>query len=252
MHSIKQFIDSLYSVQNMAKYRKQNLFQAFVFIILLNFIASIPTFFQTQDTINEIQRELIPQLRKVLPEFQIENGLLTTEQIEERIISTDKITIKLSPEQTEADTPMKTTLPELEILKDKVVLKIENQYFEAKYEDMALTFTKDNLISIMDVFEQNVYLIQGLYLFLFFISHLIMLIVQIFLVSFLGYILVKQEKYIVSYQEIWSVSPCALVIPTVFFTIMNLLHLTVPFGTFVFWGSAICIIYQIIKEFPRK
>ena len=112
--------------------------------------------------------------------------------------------------------------------------------------------TKESLLSVIQVLNDNRNMIHAIYMFIFFVSNLIVLVLQVFLISFFGYILMKQEMRTGTYKEIWLVSICAMVIPTVFFSIMDLLQVTVPFALFILWGSAIFILYQIIKEFPKK
>lgn len=254
MNIFKQFVDSLYSAKNMARYRKQSFILTFIFLILLNLIASIPVFFQTKTLISDFQREVIPALQEKTPTFEIKDGQFISEQKEDIVIPTSIVTIKFSSENTSASAPLKTSVPEFEFLKDKMVLKVGTQQTETSYNltSMNINFTNQELLDFIHVLNTNINTVHAIYMMFFFVTSFLMLVLQIFLISFFGYILMRQEMRLATYKEIWLVSTCAIVIPTIFFTIMDLLQVIIPFGSFIFWGSAIFVLYQIIKEFPKK
>lgn len=252
MNIFKQFVDSLYSAKKMATYRKQSLLLASVFIILLNLIASIPTFFQTKDFLNEVENNIIPTLVEQLPDFEIKDGQYIGNDTEEKIIPTNQFTLKFSPGRETATSITDKNSPEIEFLSNKLVIKAAGQETEATYDSIFdMNLTKADFLNYADLLKNNMDAVFAIYMTVFFGSTLVFMIVQIFLISFFGYILMKQEARTATYKEIWLVSVCALVIPTVFFTIFNLLKLTIPLSSFIFWGSAIFVLYQIIKELPH-
>lgn len=253
MNIFKQFADSLYSAKKMATYRKQSLFLTFVFLILLNLVASIPTFLQTKSFLNEAVSTTIPTIIQNLPDFEIKDGKYISEKKEEMVIPTDQVTLKFSPERNTATKVLDKNIFEIEFLAEKLAIKINTQKTEAEYDMIFdVNLKSSDFLTFSEILTKNINAVFSIYISLFFGSNLLFMVIQIFLISFFGYILMKQEKRTATYKEIWLVCTCAMVIPTVFFAVMGLLKLAIPFASFIFWGSAIFILYQIIKELPPQ
>ncbi|PEA85158.1 hypothetical protein COL60_14600 [Bacillus pseudomycoides] len=108
------------------------------------------------------------------------------------------------------------------------------------------TFEKKDIISAIDSIYPILMLVVGIgiYLFQLFISFL-----GVTILAFIGSAMSDQRK--LSYTQIWTLTAYSYTIPTIFFIIMDLLKINVPWSFLLYTAIILIVLYLTIKEIPK-
>lgn len=248
MSVFTQLVKSLYSPKDMALFRFQKIGKTILYIMLLCLIATIPKTFTfgnfTQDVVSTVHQSI----EKDLPDFKIENGELHAD-VKEPIIKEDgNFVFVFDPNAT--DTTAYANKQGVFVLKDKVVSINNNQTQSQSYSDFGNgTFEKKDIkdiISAIDSIYPILMLVVGIviYLFQLFISFL-----GVTILAFIGSAMGGQRK--LSYKQVWALTAYSYTIPTIFFMIMDLLKINVPWSFLLYTAIILIVLYLTIKEIPK-
>ncbi|MBJ8028155.1 DUF1189 domain-containing protein [Bacillus cereus group sp. N21] len=248
MSVFTQLVKSLYSPKDMALFRFQKIGKTILYIMLLCLIATIPKTFTfgnfTQDVVSTVHQSI----EKDLPDFKIENGELHAD-VKEPIIKEDgNFVFVFDPNAT--DTTAYANKQGVFVLKDKVVSINNNQTQSQSYSDFGNgTFEKKDIkdiISAIDSIYPILMLVVGIviYLFQLFISFL-----GVTILAFIGSAMGGQRK--LSYKQVWTLTTYSYTIPTIFFMIMDLLKINVPWSFLLYTAIILIVLYLTIKEIPK-
>ncbi|PEK21808.1 hypothetical protein CN568_17275 [Bacillus pseudomycoides] len=248
MSVFTQLVKSLYSPKDMALFRFQRIGKTILYIMLLCLIATIPKTFTfgnfTQDVVSTVHQSI----EKDLPDFKIENGELHAD-VKEPIIKEDgNFVFVFDPNAT--DTTAYANKQGVFVLKDKVVSINNNQTQSQSYSDFGNgTFEKKDIkdiISAIDSIYPILMLVVGIviYLFQLFISFL-----GVTILAFIGSAMGGQRK--LSYKQVWTLTAYSYTIPTIFFMIMDLLKINVPWSFLLYTAIILIVLYLTIKEIPK-
>ncbi|CAI8745110.1 DUF1189 domain-containing protein [Bacillus pseudomycoides] len=248
MSVFTQLVKSLYSPKDMALFRFQKIGKTILYIMLLCLIATIPKTFTfgnfTQDVVSTVHQSI----EKDLPDFKIENGELHAD-VKEPIIKEDgNFVFVFDPNAT--DTTAYANKQGVFVLKDKVVSINNNQTQSQSYSDFGNgTFEKKDIkdiISAIDSIYPILMLVVGIviYLFQLFISFL-----GVTILAFIGSAMGGQRK--LSYKQVWTLTAYSYTIPTIFFMIMDLLKINVPWSFLLYTAIILIVLYLTIKEIPK-
>ncbi|PGE95267.1 hypothetical protein COE80_09350 [Bacillus pseudomycoides] len=248
MSVFAQLVKSLYSPKDMALFRFQKIGKTILYIMLLCLIATIPKTFTFGNFTQDIVSTVHQSIEKDLPDFKIENGELHAD-VKEPIIKEDgNFVFVFDPNAT--DTTAYANKQGVFVLKDKVVSINNNQTQSQSYGDFGNgTFEKKDIkdiISAIDSIYPILMLVVGIviYLFQLFISFL-----GVTILAFIGSAMGGQRK--LSYKQVWTLTAYSYTIPTIFFMIMDLLKINVPWSFLLYTAIILIVLYLTIKEIPK-
>ncbi|WP_439740972.1 DUF1189 domain-containing protein [Bacillus pseudomycoides] len=248
MSVFTQLVKSLYSPKDMALFRFQKIGKTILYIMLLCLIATIPKTFTFGNFTQDIVSTVHQSIEKDLPDFKIENGELHAD-VKEPIIKEDgNFVFVFDPNAT--DTTAYANKQGVFVLKDKVVSINNNQTQSQSYGDFGNgTFEKKDIkdiISAIDSIYPILMLVVGIviYLFQLFISFL-----GVTILAFIGSAMGGQRK--LSYKQVWTLTAYSYTIPTIFFIIMDLLKINVPWSFLLYTAIILIVLYLTIKEIPK-
>ncbi|AIK40720.1 hypothetical protein BG07_3556 [Bacillus pseudomycoides] len=248
MSVFTQLVKSLYSPKDMALFRFQKIGKTILYIMLLCLIATIPKTFTFGNFTQDIVSTVHQSIEKDLPDFKIENGELHAD-VKEPIIKEDgNFVFVFDPNAT--DTTAYANKQGVFVLKDKVVSINNNQTQSQSYGDFGNgTFEKKDIkdiISAIDSIYPILMLVVGIviYLFQLFISFL-----GVTILAFIGSAMGGQRK--LSYKQVWTLTAYSYTIPTIFFMIMDLLKINVPWSFLLYTAIILIVLYLTIKEIPK-
>ncbi|PEJ29455.1 DUF1189 domain-containing protein [Bacillus pseudomycoides] len=248
MSVFAQLVKSLYSPKDMALFRFQKIGKTILYIMLLCLIATIPKTFTFGNFTQDIVSTVHQSIEKDLPDFKIENGELHAD-VKAPIIKEDgNFVFVFDPNAT--DTTAYANKQGVFVLKDKVVSINNNQTQSQSYGDFGNgTFEKKDIkdiISAIDSIYPILMLVVGIviYLFQLFISFL-----GVTILAFIGSAMGGQRK--LSYKQVWTLTAYSYTIPTIFFMIMDLLKINVPWSFLLYTAIILIVLYLTIKEIPK-
>ncbi|SFC51066.1 Maltodextrin utilization protein YvdJ [Bacillus sp. 491mf] len=243
-----QLFKSLYAPKEMALFRFQKIGKTILYIMLLCLLATVPKTILLGDFIHEGINLIDRSIEKDVPDFKIENGELHA-NISKPIIKdeTDFIFV-FDPNAT--DTKAYPNRDGIFILKNKMVSTAQQQTQSFPYSDLGnTTFEKKDakeIVSFIDSISSVAIFLIGIFIYLF---ELFITFLGVSLLAFIGSAMSGVRK--LSYKQVWTLTAYSFTIPTIFFMIMDLLKINVPFSLFIFIGVVLVVLYLTIKEVPR-
>ncbi|MFE8703175.1 DUF1189 domain-containing protein [Cytobacillus sp. FJAT-54145] len=251
MNIFKQLIKSLYSPKDIALFRFQGIGKTILYIFFLTLIAIIPnvSYFSsaiingieaTQNTINE-----------GIPEFEISNGELTSDQAEPITMEQDNFTIIF-------DSTGDITLDELEVSNGLALLKNDfvlvaggniDTYSYSLFTDMILT--KKDISSLVKSMESLLPIILPILVLTIYIFTAGIKFLEVTILALFGLVLKNIMNLKLQYRHMWRMAAYSVTLPTIFFTIMAALQTPVPNGFLINWFVSTIILYLALKEIPK-
>ena len=239
------FKKMFYAIGDFDKYKifaNEELFTSIKYLLKLMLIfVIIATIAITIKTADEVNKG-IQVFKEDFPEFKIENNILTIEGDNKQFIKGDSEGIYGLIIDSESDdiNNIKTETPyqvEIAFLKDKIVLKNSNNVEEnIKYENLAKNYDLNNINkqSILNLFSDSnlskLYLIFALISFLtLFVSYLIKFLIDILLLSIVGFLLSKIVGVNFKYKSIFNMSIYALTLSIILSLIYSIVNLFTGF-----------------------
>lgn len=253
MKIINQFIKSLYSAKDMASYRFQKIGRSILYVFLLSALASIPLVYQLHTLFSDEFLGIKHIIIEELPDFNIEGGTLQTDDPTPITNYSSTFTFVFDPEATEVDSTVNNSDSFFAILKDRVVLRAATQEETLQFSALGTgTFSKSDTIELFTILEEMYPIFMVIMIVIAFLltSFLKFLTVTIF--GYLATLFSKSSGRTISYKQGWNIIAYTLTIPTVFFFIMDLLGITVPYSTSLQTFIVFFLLFLIIREIPQQ
>jgi hypothetical protein len=253
MNVFKQFIKSLYSTQDMATFRFQKIGKTIGYVFILMLIASIPLAIQITSFINTSIAGLNEVVQSEIPDFELKNGKLTS-QIEEPITreadgmyfifdTTDSVTRDDINEYDDA----------VAFYSDHLIIKSMTSVDEVRYESFgAVTLTKEDVSMFADQLSEIAPIAIPIMIIIAYLFFTALKFIGVTVLALIGLIVRNIAKRNLSYRQLWMLSAYAVTIPTIFFAIIDLLEIIVPFSLALYWFVAILVLYLVVKKVPAS
>lgn len=252
MNIFKQFWLSLYSPKDIAKFRFQGIGKTILYVFLLVFISTLPSFIYSTNTVKDGVASFKEAIEHKIPAFEIKNGKLHTEATEPIVQNDPNFDIFFdgTGTLTAKDVEMKTDNG-LALLKSEFVI-IANGTVQAQPYSLfqGFTLTKDDVASFMKQIDGLLIilvLIVGAFTYLFAAG---LKFIEITIIAMVGKLLASTYNPKLQYRHLWIIAAYSVTISTIFFTIMGIFQTSVIGGMFVNWAVTLTMIYLVIKEVP--
>ncbi|MGG2013981.1 DUF1189 domain-containing protein [Bacillus sp. S10(2024)] len=243
-----QLFKSLYAPKEMALFRFQKIGKTILYIMLLCLLATVPKTILFGNFIQEGIHLIDRSVEKDVPDFKIENGELHAD-ISKPIVK-DETDFIFVFDPNRADTKAYPNRDGIFILKDKMVSTAQQQTQSFPYSDFGNTTIEKKDIQEFVSFVDNILPVAifliGIFIYLF---ELFITFLGVTLLAFIGSAISGERK--LSYKQVWTLTAYSYTIPTIFFMIMDLLKVHVPFSLFIFIGVVLIVLYLTIKEVPK-
>lgn len=249
MNIFKQFIVSLYSPKDIATFRLQKIGKTILYVFLLSLIVTIPLFIQFTTFFNKGLTHMEKIVRSDIPDFQIADGMLSSDAKEPVSISQGDLTIVFdSTGSVIAEDIENNTIA---LLQDELVVNMDGVIDRIPYTTLELPLiTKDQLIDFFQVFDTAKPI---LFVILFVIFYLVQSAWNFFkatILALIGLLIKNSLRPTLKFGQLWRLSAYAVTLPTIFFLIMDMFQAQVPFQMIINWGVMIIMLYLSIKEIP--
>ena len=244
--------------------RKKKGFHVFLYMILLSFILSVPVVFQSIGILNSLKHDGEEIIKKV-PEFSIENNLLTTDKKDAGFIyQTNSMIFTFDPEgkrsKQDIEADAVNGVLTIALLKNEAVLVLPTAGSTADVLDssvLALPYSTPQLNNINKAALTNIFteksknaILFGVVLvtsaFIIFLSFLFDLIIM----TFFANIFTKLRMIQLKFTEIFKILVYCATLPTILSVVLQLIWPGLSLGSI---GLALTlIIYFNIFPKPKK
>ena len=254
MNIFKQLYKSSYSTRDISTFRFQGIGKTILFVFLLALITTIPTGIIMSNQIHQGVDLIDSALEQPdFPSFHIENGTLYSDNEEPYISELNNFVFIL-------DGSGSVTLDEIDnyehsfaLLTDEMVLTTFYQAEAIEYRMFeGITLSGDDISSFIGSLKSLLPIIIPIMFLIIYLFTSAILFIQVSILAIIGLLIKKLLDVNLKYRHTWILSTYSLTIPTLFFAIMELLHIQVPFGALLNWAISTIILFLVLKEIPSK
>jgi putative sterol carrier protein len=251
MNIFKQLVTSIYSPKDIAKFRFQGIGKTILFVFFLTLISIIPTAYYFSSAIsNGIEATKI-SIEDEIPEFEVKDGELFSDQNTPITIKKDGFTILFDSTGTVEKTDLENTDNAIALLKNHFLLIAAGDIQEFPYTMFAnMTISKADLESFVDTVDSLVFIIISIFSLVTYIFTSGIKFIEVSVLAALGLLVKNMVGRNLAYRQLWRMAAYSVTLPTLFFTIMGLLKTNVPSGFLLNWFVGLTILYLAVKEVP--
>ncbi|SEM29003.1 Maltodextrin utilization protein YvdJ [Mesobacillus persicus] len=252
MNIFVQFFKSIYSPKDIASFRLQGIGKTILYVFLLSAISVFPTIYFSNTAIKEAVSVIEETIKEDLPDFQIENGLLTSTENEPILITKGDFSIIFDSSGT-MDTSNVTTGDTLALLKQEMVLIAGGEANSIPYSMLgAQTTTKQEIETFIDGSDSALAIFLPIFSLAIYLFTSGIGFIEISIIALFGLLLKNLVGKPLQYRHLWRMAAYSVTLPTVFFTIMSLLQVHVPFGSLINWFVSLTVLLLAIQEVPHS
>jgi hypothetical protein len=253
MNIFNQFLKSIYSPKDIAKFRFQGIGKTILYVFSLTFISILPTTYHLISAINNGMDVTRETLNKDVPPLIIENGQLSLESNSPVIIEKDEFKIILDDTGTIEPNEFAASENVIALLKNEFLFIAGGRaqsYNYAMLTDMKIT-NQDLLDFLQTIEGLKIIFLPVIFLIIYIFSSGIKFI-EVSILALIGLFITNMLKRNVPYRQSWRMAAYSVTLPTLFFAIMATLQTVVPNGFLINWVVSIVVLTLSLKEIPMK
>ncbi|WP_169891122.1 DUF1189 domain-containing protein [Litchfieldia alkalitelluris] len=254
MSIFKQFILSLYSPKDIARFRFQGIGKTILYVFFLAFLSLLPSAIYMSTDINNGVRSLDATFNdKNLPGFEINNGSLISNSDEPFISDQGQYVIIIDDTNTVSIDDVKNYKNAVAFLSTSMVISANYQSESIEYalfEGMNLTST--DISSFIDSIKSSLPIIVPVMLTIMYIFTSGIKFIEVSILGIVGLAIRNILRLNLKYRHTWVVAAYSMTITTVFFAIMDALKISVPLSGLLNWFIVTVMMYLVLKEIPRR
>ncbi|WP_053364116.1 DUF1189 domain-containing protein [Bacillus sp. FJAT-27251] len=252
MNVFKQLFKSLYSPKDIASYRSQGIGKTILYVFLLSLISVLPSVFYMNGALREAVQMASESLNE-LPDFTIDNGQLHSEAKEPLTIQEGSFSIIFDPTGAMDSGTVSEMGDGIALLKNEVVLSAGGGINTAAYSMLGNEpISKQDLSDLLAGSHSALPIIISLLAGTIFLVNSALKFIEVSVLALFGLILKNILARPLQYRHVWRMAAYSVTLPTLFFTVMDLLKTTVPYGFMLNWTIALIILLLAIQEIPQK
>ncbi|QKS70905.1 DUF1189 domain-containing protein [Paenalkalicoccus suaedae] len=250
MNIFQQFAKSLYSPETIAKFRFQKIGKTIGYVFFLMLIVTIPPSIIFGMTLNSFF-DSAENFVEDLPEFEIQNGVLSTPDNETYIDDTGELVFIVDAAGNVDRSELAQYTNVVALYETEVVANFGGTSEQVRYQEFGANLTSDEIQG----FASSIIGLSPLFIGVFIIGiYLFTTALKFIGVSFLaliGLLLKKNVADQLAYRQLWRLAAYAVTLPTVVFAIIDLIVPQLPFSFGLYWIVAIVMMNLALKAVPK-
>jgi hypothetical protein len=254
MSIFKQLIKSLYSPKDIVMYRFQGIGKTILFVFLLSLLSLLPAAISLTNDFTDGVRSLDTAMRDdQLPSFEISDGSLTMSSEEPYISDQGDFVIIIDDTNSISTTEVSQYGNALAFLSTEVVLSSQYQSESIEYSLLeGISLSNKDISSYITTLQSSIPIIVPIMLIIMYIFTSGIKFIEVSVAGIIGLALRNILRLNLKYRHTWIIAAYSMSIPTVFFMIMDTLHIIVPYSGTLNWLLITFIMYLALKEIPKK
>ena len=251
MNLFAQFYNSITRFEAYKYFFRQSFGKAFLYLILISIPLAAISGFRTIYDFNVGINDAVKYVKTDFPNFELTNGELEVDAEMPYIVEKNEEELIIIDTTDKADATILNGY-ESGIFISKYGLDYKKSAFETRKIDFAsfngVTFTKDSILKWLPYLKWFTLLII---LFGFFFYIIGKLISALFL-SIGGIIMAKVIKHKISFGNLYKLSIYCLTLSILINALINLMGLTIPFFSLIYYGIALVYLWKVIKVLKNQ
>ncbi|MDF1508348.1 DUF1189 domain-containing protein [Robertmurraya sp. DFI.2.37] len=250
MNIFKQLILSIYSPKSIASWRHQGIGKTILFVFLLVLISIIPTSIQISTDIVNGFNVVEQSIDKDIPDFTIADGeLISDHDSPVKIEHPDLTVIFDSTGETELN-DLDLSINTIALLKNDFAIIIPGSTTDHfSYSTMDIALTKGDIANFVNSIDSLLAIAIPILIIFIFLFASAMKFIGISVLALIGIMIYRKGEEL-KYRHMWRMAAYSIVLPTIFFMIMDIFRTVVPYGFMLNWLVSILVLFLALKEIP--
>lgn len=251
MNIFQQFIKSLYSPATIAKFRAAKMGRTILYVFLLMLIASIPMFIALSISISAFFSSG-DQLIDEVPDFNIEDGVLESDQEEPYVNDQDDMTLVFDSSGEVSPADVEDYGNVIALLEREIIFVSDGIAERVSYADFGIDVSKQEFESFYDTLSDLSILIITIVLAGFYLFNTALKFIGIFALSLIALLWKRKKADQLTYKHCWILSAYTVTLPTIILAAFELIGFPLPFpiSFVVYWTIAVIMINKVLNEVP--
>lgn len=253
MNIFQQFYKSLFSPKDIALFRFQGIGKTILYVFFLTLLSIIPTVFYSSTAIVDSLNAVDETIDSELPDFQIKDGELLTDQEAPVTINKNGFAIIVDSTGTVKPSAFSNSDNTIALLKNDIYIIAAGQEQSYPYSMLTNgTLTRESLSDYLASAKSLVPIIIPLIAIVIYIFTAGIRFIEISILALIGLLIKNALRKNLQYRHLWRMSAYSITLPAVFFTIMASLQTPVQNGAFINWFVSLIILLLAVKEVPQQ
>lgn len=251
MNIFVQFYKSLFSPKDIALFRHQGIGKTILYVFFLTLLSVLPTVFYSGAGVMNGFNAIDETIDNQLPNFEIKNGQLYTDEKAPVTISKDDFTIIVDSTGAVDPSVLTESGNTIALLTNEVYIRAEGQEQTYPYSMLSGgTISKSDLSEFLVSAESLMPIIIPLIGIVIYIFAAAIRFIEISMLALAGLLIKKALAKKLEYRKLWRMSAYSITLPAIFFAIMSALQTTVQNGAIINWLVSLIILLLAIREVP--
>ncbi|MGE7759244.1 DUF1189 domain-containing protein [Peribacillus sp. NPDC097895] len=251
MNIFKQLWVSLYSPKDIASFQNQGIGKTILYVFFVSLIAFLPSAYYFGTMMVDGIDAMHETVSEDLPQFEIKNGTLTTENGEPFAMNKNGYQIFVDGTGTLTAEKVAAKSDEaVALLKSELVFVSGGNVQSSPYS--LLEGDNQEISTWLDSVESVLPIILPLLLLILYLFTASGIFIKVTILAAFGLLFKNALGRSSSYRHLWRIGAYSITLSTIFFTIMDSFQATVPFASFISWFVTLMMLYLSIKETPAN
>ncbi|MFD2213943.1 DUF1189 domain-containing protein [Metabacillus endolithicus] len=250
MNVFKQLYTSIYSPKTISTFRFQGIGKTILYVFILSLLSTIPTGYHFSTGLSEGIKGFDQTLQNELPDFIIEDGLLSADTEKPIEIKVDDFIIILDESGAFGVEEIEAKQNAIGILSDRFVFSANGQAQSYEYSLLNMSITKQDLTEITSQFNQLLPIVLTILFVVMYLFGAFVKFIEVTFLALLGLAIKNSLQRKLNFKQVWVMAAYSTTLATVFFFIMDSLQVIVPSGFIINWFVHLIVIYLVLKEVP--
>ncbi len=237
----------------MASYRFQKIGRSIIYVFLLSALASVPLIIQLHTLFRGEFLEIKNTIAEEVPDFIIEDGLLQTDDPTPIIKYSETFTFAFDPNVSELSGSLRNSDSLFALLEDRAIIKVAGQEQLLYFQTLdSTTLSKAETLELLQSLEDLYPIFTVMIIVVTFLVTGFLKFITVTFFAYLATLLAKSSRRSISYKQGWNIIAYTLTIPTVFFFIMDMLEVDIPFSFSLQAFIIFFLLFLIIRDIPPQ
>lgn len=253
MNIFKQLIKSLYSPKDIAKFRYQKIGKTIAYVFLLMFLSVLPGIYHFTMFTGELINDAKAIFAEDIPSFTISNGTLTADVNEPMKFTGNDMPIYFDPTGTMKAEDIESKNNAMGLLKDELIIVTDGRTAQTfSYTTFGdINITNETITTFLDTAADARWIILPIFFLLFYLFTAGIGFIKVSLFALVAVFIAKLLQRKLVYRHGWRLTAYSITLPTIFFSIMQMLQVQLAFQMLLDWMITLIIIYLSIREMPK-
>ncbi|AOM82622.1 DUF1189 domain-containing protein [Salisediminibacterium beveridgei] len=247
MNIFNQFFYSLFQPNTIASFKRQRIGRAILYVFLLMFITSLPLILITTSNFSSLYDDVDEQLR-AFPEFNVENGVLQSEEGTSVTETDDGVMIIFDPDGEYTPDDLLEYDEGIALLQRDAVILTGDIYETFSYQQLGDDFSKAEFVSLSDTIGGSLTIILTIIGVLIYLVNTAMKFIGVTVLAAITMLLKRNVFNDLKYSQAWVLSAFAVTLPTTLFALFDLFQLNFPFQFAIYWVIAITMMNLVLRN----